>query len=185
MRETLARLNAEEPSASATARRSAIGVGIHTGLACVGNMGAESRFNYSAVGDAVNIAARIESSCKEVGFDILVTESTASLIEGLCAARGRGAGPEGKERSDQHFCGRWRRARRVVRRICRAAGCARAACTGPAGAAGKQPQDRQRGKSQSRRHNGRIAGILCKDIPQAEPLFPEPAVDEISYAEQS
>ena len=81
MRETLARLNAEDAFGFGGSQKVAIGVGIHTGLACVGNMGAESRFNYSAVGDAVNIAARIESSCKEVGFDILVTDSTASLLK--------------------------------------------------------------------------------------------------------
>ena len=45
-------------------------------------MGAETRFNYSAVGDAVNIAARIETCCKEVGFDILVSESTAATLSG-------------------------------------------------------------------------------------------------------
>jgi adenylate cyclase len=43
-------------------------------------MGAESRFNYSAVGDAVNIAARIESACKSVSFDILVSDRTASTL---------------------------------------------------------------------------------------------------------
>ena len=43
-------------------------------------MGAETRFNYTAVGDAVNIAARIESACKDVNFDILVSEPTAALL---------------------------------------------------------------------------------------------------------
>ena len=60
MRETLARLNADDAFGFGTEQKVGIGIGIHTGLACVGNMGAESRFNYSAVGDAVNIAARIE-----------------------------------------------------------------------------------------------------------------------------
>jgi len=82
MRETLARLNADDAFGFGAEQRVNIGIGIHTGLACVGNMGAESRFNYSAVGDAVNIAARIESACKAVGFDILVSERTArSLTE--------------------------------------------------------------------------------------------------------
>ncbi|PZM11212.1 CHASE2 domain-containing protein [Rhizobium tubonense] len=80
MRETLARLNANDAFHFGSERKVGIGIGIHTGLACVGNMGAETRFNYSAVGDAVNIAARIESSCKEVGFDILISESTAKLL---------------------------------------------------------------------------------------------------------
>ena len=38
-----------------------IGIGINLGSACVGNMGSEHRFNYSIVGDAVNIAARIRA----------------------------------------------------------------------------------------------------------------------------
>jgi adenylate cyclase len=57
-----------------------IGVGINTGLACVGNMGAETRFNYTAVGDAVNVASRVESATKHVGFDILISEASASAI---------------------------------------------------------------------------------------------------------
>ena len=80
MRETLARLNADDAFGFGSQQKVGIGIGIHTGLACVGNMGAETRFNYSAVGDAVNIAARIESACKEVGFDILVSEATATSL---------------------------------------------------------------------------------------------------------
>jgi len=57
-----------------------IGMGINTGEACVGNMGSERRFNYSAMGDVVNTTSRIESSCKEVGFDIVVSADTAALV---------------------------------------------------------------------------------------------------------
>ncbi|WP_428429237.1 CHASE2 domain-containing protein [Pararhizobium sp.] len=78
MRETLANLNAKDAFGFGPANTVGIGIGIHTGLACVGNMGAETHFNYSAVGDTVNVAARIETACKDVCFDILVSESTAN-----------------------------------------------------------------------------------------------------------
>jgi len=55
----------------------AIGVGINTGPAIIGNMGSDSRFDFSAIGNAVNEAARYESATKEVGVDILIGESTA------------------------------------------------------------------------------------------------------------
>ncbi|ABD07849.1 adenylate/guanylate cyclase [Rhodopseudomonas palustris HaA2] len=54
-----------------------IGVGINTGAACVGNMGSAKRFNYSAMGDVVNVAARIESASKSFGTDLLVSEDVA------------------------------------------------------------------------------------------------------------
>ena len=54
-----------------------IGVGLNTGEAVIGNMGSDTRFDYTAIGDAVNTAARMESSCKEVGEDIVITENTA------------------------------------------------------------------------------------------------------------
>ncbi|NEW90778.1 adenylate/guanylate cyclase domain-containing protein [Rhodopseudomonas sp. BR0M22] len=54
-----------------------IGIGLNTGIACVGNMGSARRFNYSAMGDVVNVAARIESASKEFGTDLLVSEEVA------------------------------------------------------------------------------------------------------------
>ena len=53
-----------------------IGIGVNTGKAVIGNMGSDTRFDYSAIGDAVNTAARLESATKEVGVDLLIGEST-------------------------------------------------------------------------------------------------------------
>ncbi|MGE0584052.1 MAG: CHASE2 domain-containing protein [Flavobacteriaceae bacterium] len=54
-----------------------IGMGCASGIACVGNIGSAQRFNYSVIGDTVNVASRIESSCKAVGYDIVLLRSTA------------------------------------------------------------------------------------------------------------
>ena len=54
----------------------AIGIGVNSGEAVVGNMGSNTRFDYSAIGDAVNTAARLESATKEASVDILIGEAT-------------------------------------------------------------------------------------------------------------
>jgi adenylate cyclase len=77
MREALERLN------TASNEPIAIGIGIATGPALVGNMGFERRFDYSCIGDTVNVASRIEGSCRAVGYDILVTETTAAAAAEL------------------------------------------------------------------------------------------------------
>jgi adenylate cyclase len=60
--------------------RIAVGVGINTGHCIVGNLGSRHRFDYSALGDAVNLASRLESASKELRVPIVIGPETASQI---------------------------------------------------------------------------------------------------------
>ncbi len=57
-----------------------VGVGINTGQMVVGNMGSKDRLVYTAVGDPVNVAARLEGLSKEYGVHIVVGEATAAAV---------------------------------------------------------------------------------------------------------
>jgi adenylate cyclase len=80
MRETLDRLNHEWKVRSEKAGRAVhkvkFGIGLNTGECSVGNMGSNQRFDYSALGDEVNIASRLEGSSKQFGVDIVASAAT-------------------------------------------------------------------------------------------------------------
>ena len=87
MRTRLAALNAADAfglrASAHQISELSIGVGISTGPALVGNMGLETRFDYSCIGDTVNVASRVEGACKTVGYDIVVVEETRAVAPRL------------------------------------------------------------------------------------------------------
>ncbi len=83
MRKTLARLNVEwKERADKTGRAFRpvkFGIGLNTGECSVGNMGSVQRFDYSALGDEVNIASRLEGSSKQFGVDVVASAATRDV----------------------------------------------------------------------------------------------------------
>ncbi len=61
-----------------------IGVGVNSGEMSVGNMGSSYRMAYTALGDAVNLGARLEGITKEYGVGILVGENSRNSVDGIC-----------------------------------------------------------------------------------------------------
>jgi adenylate cyclase len=58
-----------------------VGIGLNTGSGVVGNMGSDLKFNYSVLGDSVNLASRLEGQTKEYGFPIIVGSKTAMAVK--------------------------------------------------------------------------------------------------------
>ena len=63
--------------------RLGIGIGVNTGPCVIGNMGGKTRFDYSAIGDAVNVAARLESGSRKYKEDVLIGETTALAVPSM------------------------------------------------------------------------------------------------------
>lgn len=84
MNEALVPVNAQVKAKAEAAGRVPVllnaGIGINTGPCSVGNMGSHQRFAYSALGDAVNLASRLESQTKIYGVNILMGETTAKNV---------------------------------------------------------------------------------------------------------
>ncbi len=57
-----------------------IGIGLNTDTCCVGNMGSAQRFDYSVLGDGVNLASRLEGQSKSYGMDIVIGENTHTAL---------------------------------------------------------------------------------------------------------
>jgi adenylate cyclase len=95
MQERLAGYNAAKASRAPLR----MGIGVHTGPAVVGSMGASHRREYTAIGDTVNVAARLEQLCKPLNETILISGDTRHLASDVvafrqvseCAVRGRTA----------------------------------------------------------------------------------------------
>lgn len=71
-------LKEEAESEGREHREIAIGIGLNTGIACVGNMGSDQRFDYSVLGDNVNLASRLEGQSKTYGVTCIIGEQTAA-----------------------------------------------------------------------------------------------------------
>jgi len=75
-------LKAEAERENRTFKQLRIGIGLNTGSCIVGNLGSEQRFDYSVLGDPVNLASRLEGQTKEYGFSVILGETTAEFVPG-------------------------------------------------------------------------------------------------------
>ncbi len=91
MRERLHALSAKIQSAYGAEIK--IGIGINSGVAIVGNMGSSKRMEYTAIGDTVNLASRLESRTKDEGVDLLLSEHTYSALRANFSDQLRRVGP--------------------------------------------------------------------------------------------
>lgn len=82
MQHELERLNREWQQAGVYTGTLEMGIGLNTGEVFVGLLGSEQRINYTVIGDAANLAARLQEKTKELGHSILISGDTQRQIEG-------------------------------------------------------------------------------------------------------
>ncbi|MBM3556887.1 MAG: adenylate/guanylate cyclase domain-containing protein, partial [Alphaproteobacteria bacterium] len=78
-----AELNAEAKAEGREAKELHIGIGINSGICCVGNMGSHQRFDYSVLGDTVNLASRLEGQSKTYHVGTVVGEGARNLVQDM------------------------------------------------------------------------------------------------------